>query len=253
MPTYLDRYLAGEHERVWAELVALGPAVRDESIYTDARAVAHETMRRVRYNIETFIPRLVAIGYQFGYGWLRPGEEQHAQGQPPVFASLPLNCKTQLAEMEQVAGPLPLSLHAFYEQIGALNFVGAAPERWHLDGPVADPVYVYPIAVAIDEHRDWVGSWTPHSRHGSLDGHPPFRWPIASDALHKYNISGGMWYHMTLPCTSADAPLEAEWHHTTFVNYLRISFRWGGFPGWERVEPRPDSDLAFLTEGLLPI
>jgi hypothetical protein len=54
---YLERYLVGEHEQVWAELVALGEAVRDEPVYSDALVVARETMRRARWNIETLIPR----------------------------------------------------------------------------------------------------------------------------------------------------------------------------------------------------
>jgi hypothetical protein len=70
--TYLERYLAGEYEQVWAELEALGAAVREEPLYSDALAVARETMRRVRENLETLIPRLVKAGYQFGYGWVQP-------------------------------------------------------------------------------------------------------------------------------------------------------------------------------------
>jgi hypothetical protein len=50
---------------VWAELVALGSAVREESVYADVLALAHETMRRTRRNIELLIPRLQAIGYRF--------------------------------------------------------------------------------------------------------------------------------------------------------------------------------------------
>lgn len=69
---YLERYLAGEYEPVWAELEALGAAVRDEPVYRDALAVARETMRRVRENLEALIPRLVKAGYQFGYGWVQP-------------------------------------------------------------------------------------------------------------------------------------------------------------------------------------
>jgi hypothetical protein len=38
MSEYLARYLAGEHEQVWDDLVALGPAVREESVYSDALA-----------------------------------------------------------------------------------------------------------------------------------------------------------------------------------------------------------------------
>jgi hypothetical protein len=69
---YLERYLAGEYEPVWAELEALGEAVHDEPLSSDALAVARETMRRVRENLEVLIPRLVKAGYQFGYGWVQP-------------------------------------------------------------------------------------------------------------------------------------------------------------------------------------
>jgi len=72
MTTLLERYVQGEHKRVWEELVAFGEEVRDEPLYTDAVAVARETMRRARSNIEALIPRLAAVGYQFGYGWIQP-------------------------------------------------------------------------------------------------------------------------------------------------------------------------------------
>jgi hypothetical protein len=72
MGAYLDRYLSGECQPVWDELVGLGAAVREEPLYSDALEVACETMRRARANIETLIPRLVMIGYRFGYGWLQP-------------------------------------------------------------------------------------------------------------------------------------------------------------------------------------
>jgi hypothetical protein len=100
--TYLDRYLRGEHEQVWDELVALGAAVREEPLYSDALAVARETMRRARHNIETLIPRLVRVGYLFGYGWLQPPSFMHfgwnerewyrmslewVRKQPPILSS----------------------------------------------------------------------------------------------------------------------------------------------------------------------
>jgi hypothetical protein len=77
--------------------------------------------------------------------------------------------------------------------------------------------------------------------------------PIAPDEYHKYRYSGAGPY--AVPClnTVADAPLLGEWHDTTFINYLRECFSWGGFPGWARIETRPDDDLAYLTEGLQPI
>ncbi len=53
--TYLERYLAGEYEEVWNELMRLGSSVHDGAVYSDAQAVAQETMRRVRKNIEMLI------------------------------------------------------------------------------------------------------------------------------------------------------------------------------------------------------
>jgi hypothetical protein len=64
-PSYLDRYRAGEQTEVWAELVALGPAVRQEPLLSDALAIARETMHRVRENTERLIPRLEHTHYQF--------------------------------------------------------------------------------------------------------------------------------------------------------------------------------------------
>src|SRR5258708_4448556 len=65
MPTYYDRYQGGEHEAVWTDLLALGNGVHKEPVYSDALAVARETMSRARTNIETLIVRLDQIGYRF--------------------------------------------------------------------------------------------------------------------------------------------------------------------------------------------
>jgi hypothetical protein len=69
MGLYLERYINGEYEQVWEELLALGAAVREESVYADAAAVARETMRRVRKNIEILIQRLIQVGFIFGYDY----------------------------------------------------------------------------------------------------------------------------------------------------------------------------------------
>jgi len=60
-------------------------------------------------------------------------------------------------------------------------------------------------------------------------------------------------YAISLPDPAADAPLRGERHGVAFVEYLRIVFRWGGFPGWEQQEKPPEEELRFLTDGLLPI
>lgn len=61
MPSYLKRYVAGDYEDVWSELMALGEGVHLPPVLRDAEAVATETMRRVRDNVEMLISRLVGV------------------------------------------------------------------------------------------------------------------------------------------------------------------------------------------------
>lgn len=246
---YLDRYLAGEHEQVWAELVELGATVREEPLYSDALAVARETMRRVRHNIEVLIARLRELGYAFGYSWaiqrgvVTPGEAREMEQDEPVFSAPPADVAALTEEVERRAGTLPLSLRAFYEVVGGVNFVGSHPD-W--GSHRLDPLEVM-SAGSILRLDDW-NHWSD-DRHD--DGSSEL--PIAPDEYFKYLFSGGEPYAIPLQGQVADASLLHEWHRTTYVNYLRICFRWGGFPGLERIPDPPLRDLAYLTEGLLPL
>ena len=60
------------------------------------------------------------------------------------------------------------------------------------------------------------------------------------------------WYEEALPCKAFDAPLLLERHHTTFINYLRLCFQWGGFPGLEFDNRLSQRKPAFLTKDMLP-
>ncbi len=75
--------------------------------------------------------------------------------------------------------------------------------------------------------------------------------------LPKKDIAGAphravVVYRIVLPNPAADAPVRDELHQTTFINYLRTCFRWGGFPGFEYAEERP-TELAHLVRGLKAI
>ncbi len=121
MATYLARYLAGEREQVWAELDALGAAVREEPLYADALAVARETMRRVRSNIETLVARLRDGGYWSAY-------------KESVYAAPTGEVEAEIARLEAlIGGPLPISLRTFYELVGTVNLMGTHPD-WPVEG-----------------------------------------------------------------------------------------------------------------------
>ncbi|SOD03333.1 hypothetical protein SAMN05216486_11028 [bacterium JGI 053] len=144
--SYLERYLAGEQEQVWAELLALGADVRREPVLADARAVAAETMRRVRRNCERIVGRLQAAGYKFGA--YPDGEERWTEG--PLVAPT----AESRADVEALAGrvgPLPLSLEAFWSEVGSVDLVGMHPSL----PDMSDPLAVDPPEGALEELEDW--------------------------------------------------------------------------------------------------
>lgn len=189
----------------------------------------------------------------------------------------------RLAELDAHVGPLRVSLYAWCQIVGTADFVGKAPASWdnpgyqgfqgaaykrfvqehprptsaefrqfekehpEFTGAIADEaIYLDPLVIQPMEHTLQLAEPTD-------EGSDRHRVPLAPDYNHKYFVSGGGPCEITTPCPAIDAPFEGEWHDTTFVNYLRICFRWGGFPGIECVPNPPTADVAYLTKDLLPI
>jgi hypothetical protein len=149
---------------------------------------------------------------------------------------------------------IPLSLRAFREEVGRVDLLGSHPTL----NPVNDkgePLLTDPLQIQDCEWtiegilEEWSGA-SPEDRE-------PVCWEIGADAQSKADMLIGEQaegcYTVQVPNAAADAVLEGEGHKITFVEYLRLSFQWGGFPGWERYEDRPEKELAFLREGLLPL
>jgi hypothetical protein len=273
MPTYLERYLSGEYITVWDELHNLGDLDRGSALYQDVWAVAQETMRRVRYNIELLIPRLIESGYTFGYEWAAgTGFPSYSL---PVYTSPTEGTLETIAAIEQKAGVLPLSLRAFYEIVGSVNFVGNVPDAWLQWQSIPnelDALYVYPASNALEDLIPWqerYGDMTdeewdlPDSEEEDICDSwayaalPYDCWlvPVAPDEWHKYNISGCGEYEIAIPNAMADARLLTESHHSSFVQYLRRCFQWAGFPKLERVfcDVEHITGLSILLSDLLPI
>ena len=242
MSSYLERYRAGEREQVWAELVALGPAVRDEAVFPDAQAVAREMMLRVRCNIAVLIMRLQQLDYQFFLGiqhaWTIPRKQDYQM----------------LAKLQKGRGPLPLVALTWAEMIGEVDLCGSHPrlsssvsldQRGHTP-PVSDPLVFGITPISMTDVWPLDATRTQYAL------------TVAPDECMKAETSGGAGSILILPNASFDAAFRSAdwWNGLELIPYLRTCFAWGGFPGL-RDQPEAAAaareELAFLTKDLLPI
>ena len=254
--SWLTRYQAGECEAVWAELGARALAGEDRAAAVE---VAIETMRRAKACLEQLSERLSADGYVFLY---------EAEVLVPPERDLP----AQLESLEKKAGPIPLALRAFWEQVGSVNFIGAHP-RWPLPAYIGLPglpapkstdprhlLYADPLMVAGAEFslQDYEGNWAARVEEGEIDPEEePYEFGIGPDALHKANVSGGL--QTVAPAAVADPPLLGL--HTgsqSFVSYLRSALANAGFAGFpHRTDPAERAELSAwakkITAGLQQI
>lgn len=217
--TCLERYQAGELQAVWEEIRGLSYPHLSVEDREDIQSVCDETMRRVRLNAGRLIRALETTGYQFGF---YPDGEPFPGFRGPLVSPDP-ELDRKLTEIEEVTGPLPLSLRTFWAFTDTLCLIGKHPQY----PAYADPLVVEPVDSALVELQIWLEL----VEDDGIELTDPFRLPIAPDLFHKDNISGGHWYGMEPPCGTVDALLLGEPHETTFVEYLRIAFQAKGFPG----------------------
>lgn len=245
MVSLYDQYLDGRYQAVYDELLSMQEHIYETHIYGEAVLVAREIMRRVRVNIELLIPRLHLMGYHFGEGFSEnPEEEAYWRQHAPIYKAPTPEETEQTARLEQLAGILPLTLKCCYEVVGSVNFVGTFPlsenQRERIAyGSRLDPLFIYAMEMMLTMGD---GNW---NKENDLS--------IAPDRYFKYGYSGGGSYSIQTPRKAFDALLEGyEMPEITFVNYLRLCFRWGGFPGLAGDNRLTPDELAFLTKDLLP-
>ena len=164
--------------------------------------------------IATITDRLPALGYRF--------EEP-----PAAFPGPERDTETAIARIEHEAGTLPLAIKTFWRLVGSVNFIGCHDDWDGCEYP--DPLVVYPPSQAVFALDEFLADRDERLRYGS-----PYRVPVAPDDYHKENVSGGMWYNLTVPAVADDPPLNDERHRVTFISYLDLAVRWGGFPGLDR-------------------
>ena len=225
MSWFFERYQAGDHQQIWAELLISGSEAREDE---DDHAVIAETMRRARHNVELLVEELPRLGYVF--------EHPDTAHVPP-----PDGLAERLDELETTIGVMPLALRAWFEQVGTVDLVGTHPDWPH---PKPDPLQV---EGEVDYWRD---EFELRTEDGLIGPGEPFLVEVSADALHKADISGGPPYGIAVPNPGVDGLLYGEWHQTTFMTYVRIAFRHAGFAGYDHPPDYRDGQLVPLPDQL---
>jgi hypothetical protein len=138
--SWLGRHRGGECAAVWNELAELGSAVRHGVAFAEARAVADETMRRVKDNIDILVPPLSALGYRFN-------------GPNATHVAPRSDVEQRLRSIEQRLGPLPLSLRSFYAHVGSVDLTQSLRQLVHWNKPNRDAASEIEILGEEDPHR----------------------------------------------------------------------------------------------------
>jgi len=273
--TFFERYQSGEHIAVWQDLIALGTQVTTEPLLSDARAVAAETMRRARLNLETLVERLRVLDYRF-------------------INSVPIGTPESAAVLDAFEQrlTLPISVRAWYEHIGEVDFGGTHPKLAHARSH-RFPANFFGNTPHVFRH---ISQIRLQERESADFVYPRYSHPFAVFAFkdateggHRWNLDtgtyiyslhfglsevdqageagvGGIWLDVKGPARIADVQLvndehthvQPEFHRTYFVDYLRRVFAWGGFPGFAMYSSRdwghpPMRLVEQLCEGLLPL
>jgi hypothetical protein len=187
-----------------------------------------------------------------------------------------------------IGGPLPLSLRIWCEEVGAVSLMGRHPALCERAGSGA--IEISDVGLNLEEQPELLSVLTRAgvrigNGNGSARRDPPLSDPLvvnpyfgeweemaevcmdaavdreplrlaelslAPDRYHKANYSGGEPYGMRVPDAAVDG-VFTDANGLLFVDYLRLAFRWGGFPGWANYPDRPQLELNYLAEDLLPI
>ena len=196
-------------------------------------------MRRVARNADMLSERLRAEGWTALMGALRTPPSPDDVG---VFERIEAITQSRL----------PPSLRAFWTVVGGIDWIWDYERREDppdfgvaLAMPEMDPLCVDPAGAVVYLFE----TWEEQRDQPDPDLIDPFDLDLAPDALHKANISGGLPYGVELPFFGADPLFANEPHQRSFVDYLRLSFRWSGFPGLEAHADREDVRRFVATFG----
>jgi hypothetical protein len=243
----LERYRKGQRQQVWQELRDLGDRVREPGLADEAQGVCDEMARRARHNVDVVVGRLREQGYRFH---VNDSEETPVEPFHPPGDQV----GDLVAWLDERFGPVPMVLSSWLRLVGDVWLVGTHPE-WP-ESSAADPLVLevegsrYPTTSMREHYENELEAWREWA-----DDNPQaegFVLPVAPDALHKANVSGGDPYGVPVPDSTAEGLFVAE-SPMPFVTYLNVVFQHGGFPGEHAAGDAQQRVKQSLADGLLEL
>ena len=232
-----QRYINGQEQEVYDELIELGDSIFEEIYISEVETILLEIFQRVRFNLEIIYDELENIGYLFK-------TKYECNSDKPFHKPLP---KTQefLKKLEDRTSPfghIPLSIKYFYSLVGGVNFCWDYEVNKEVKWLGSDPIQI----ISLDDIYNYIlDEYWEETMSDYLED-PEYKcafFEISEDYLHKDNISGGMGYAIKLTKKkSLDSELLHESNNTTFINYLRICFANCGFSKREEYHYGKDFD-----------
>ena len=223
----LRRYETGNFEAVWHEIRSHSPV--EGSLRAEVLEVAIAAMRRVARNADLLADRLRVRGWKPHLAELTGLRSKPSAQDEAVFSRI----------MEISGAPIPPTLLAFWNVVGGINFVwdytsGDPPDLGvALPMDEMDPLCVDPPSTITDQFDNW------EDQKRSCPEESLYIY-LAPDYLAKANVSGGPPYGIEVPFMGADPVFFSKNHALPFVDYLRLAFKWAGFPGLEDYGTRVD-------------
>ena len=209
----LEKYLQGDTLHIYDEIERMGSDAFIKDNLREIKAVLKETMVRVRYNLDVIYASLQEADYCFTKS---PRQDFEYPLLKPRWGT-----RLRISRLDKIVRPfghIPLSLKMFYQIVGSCNFAWDYDAVPDIPWEGTDPIQIGPITSLLTEAKEL----EPDEE--------PIGLPVSADYYHKDNISGGPPYSVELTAwPQVDSRFLNEEHHTTFINYLRITFDNCGF------------------------
>lgn len=236
--TLYDRYISGQTEQVYQDILALGQTAFSQPYLSDIDRVLTETFQRVSYNLDIIYDELKSINYLFKTDFKHNFERPLHKPLPDTGILL-----NKLDKAVKSFGFVPLSLKYFYKIVGSVNFVWDYETSDDFMWELADPIQVASLDAVVETVTGEY--WSEEMQEFANDEDISYL-ELAADDLHKDNISGDGPYSLEITKQqSVDGLFLNEPNNTTFINYLRICFDNCGFPGVARPDLNNDYQAFF--------